>query len=227
MIRTALLVTLINSAIASAQPPTGSITGTIRYTGVVPPNTRIMTTDGNTIMHNDIVVHPKTKGLRDVIVLLEWKEKTAADAKAAPVLIDQKDMVFLPRVVTVHEGRKVRFENSDNCNHCVDARSVVEGNSFNVATQMGQPYEHRFKAQKNPIPIGCILHNWMRAHVLVVPHPYHAVTAADGRFTVASVPVGKHTLHLIHPDTNHRETIAVEVHKDRAAEVSVEWKKVK
>lgn len=224
---TALALLIFVDSVIAQSPTTGSIAGTIRYLGEVPPNRRIMTTDGNTIVHNDVVVHAKTKGLRDVIVLLDWKEKVTADPKAKPVVIDQRDMLFIPRVVTVQEGRKVRLENSDNCNHCVDARSILQENTFNVATPMGQPYEHLFKAQKNPIPLGCALHGWMKAYVLVAPHPYHATTDADGKFKIADVPAGKHTLQLIHPDTNYRESIAVEVQAGKTAEAMVEWKTLK
>jgi plastocyanin len=224
----ALLLLLLTVAPAAAQSPaTGTITGTVRYLGVVPPSQRIALTDGQILLHNDVVVDPKSKGLRDVIAVLEWKAAIPADAKAAPVLIDQKDMIFVPRVATVQEGRKVRFENSDLYNHGVSAASIHAENTFNVTTPAGQPYEHKFKAQKNPIPIGCALHSWMRAHVLVVPHPYHSVTDAAGKFTIERVPAGKHALTLIHPDTNRRETVSLEVIGGKAAEVTVEWTKLK
>ena len=64
---------------------------------------------------------PNRRGLRDVAVMLDWKEKIPADANAKPVAIDQRDMQFWPRVVTVQEGRKVRFENNDLYNHAVSA----------------------------------------------------------------------------------------------------------
>lgn len=212
---------------AFAQGPTGAITGTIRYLGEIPASKRIMTTDGNVIVHNDVVVSPSSKGLRHVIILVDWQEKVPADAKAKPVVIDQRDMLFLPRVVTVQEGRAVRFENGDNCNHAVDATSVLRENTFNVTTPMGQPYEHKFKAQKNPIPIGCAIHSWMRAWVIVAPHPFHAVTDGDGKFTIESVPAGKRTLQFIHPDTNYRETREVAVAAGKTSAVTIEWKSLK
>ncbi len=208
-------------------PATGTIHGIVRFLGEVPPSKRIMTSDGGTIVHNDIVVQAKTKGLRDVIVVLDWKTKVPADAKAKPLSIDQRDMLFLPRAITVQEGRKVRFENNDICNHAVDAQSIHRENVFNVTTPPSQPFEFTFKAQKNPIPIGCAIHPWMRAWVLVVPHPYHAVTAADGRFKIEHVPVGKQALLLIHPDTNYRESVHVEVQAGKIVEVSRDWKSLK
>jgi len=226
---TLIVLTLVicTHGVAAQAPEPGTIRGTIRYLGAVPAAQRVTLTDGQVILHNDIVVHPKAKGLRDVIVILDWKAKIAADAKAKPVLIDQRDMLFVPRVVTVQEGRKVRFENNDLYNHAVSAQSVHPENVFNVTTPSGQPFEHAFKAQKNPITIGCVLHSWMRAYVQVVPHPYHDVTNAEGQFRIAGVPAGKHTLQLIHPDTNFRASVQVEVSAGKTVEVPLEWKSLK
>jgi plastocyanin len=199
----------------------------VTYVGIVPPSQRVTLADGQVILHNDVVVHPKTKGLRDVAVVLDWKEKVAADKKVRPVLIDQRDQLFVPRVVTVQEGVKVRFENNDSFNHGVAASSILQENTFNITTPAGQPYEHPFKAQKNPIPIGCSLHSWMRAYVIVATHPYHAVTGADGKFKIEGVPAGKHTLRLVHPDTNHRATLEIEVRAGATAMATVEWKSLK
>ena len=211
-----------------SQPPlTGTVTGAIRYTGAIPPSQRIALTDGQTLLHNDVVVDAKTKGLRDVVVMLDWKEKAPLDPKAKPVVVDQRDLLFVPRVVTVQAGQKVRFENNDSFNHCVDAKSIHPENTFNVTTPAGQPYEHKFKAQKNPIPLGCALHSWMRAWVMVAEHPYHAVTDAKGAFRIDGIPAGKHKLLLIHPDTNYRDSITIEVLTSKTADVAVEWKSLK
>src|SRR5690349_7905725 len=56
---------------AAEPPPTGSITGTVRFTGKLPEPKTITTTDGATIKHNDLVVDGKTKGLRYVFAHLE------------------------------------------------------------------------------------------------------------------------------------------------------------
>lgn len=221
------LMALIGPPYSEDGPVTGTITGTIRYVGDVPPSKRVTLADGQVILHNDVVVHPKTKGLRHVAVVLDWNAKVPAEAKAKPVLIDQRDQLFVPRVVTVQEGVKVRFENSDSFNHGVSAESIHPENTFNITTPAGQSYEHLFKAQKNPISIGCALHSWMRAYVIVVPHPYHAVTDADGKFKIERVPAGKHVLLLTHPDTGHRATAAVEVTAGQTADFVVEWKELK
>jgi plastocyanin len=222
-----LLVSLAPLALLAADPPpaTGIVAGTVRFNGKVPPAKKITTTDGATIEHNDLIVEPKSKGLRYVFVLLDDAPAQAKVKKMEPVVVDQRDMIFVPRVVAVRHGQPVRFDNSDLCNHSVQAASTVAANQFNKFTAPNNPLEHVFELQKKPVVIGCALHGWMRAWVYVVPHPWFAVTGAEGRFRLADVPAGKHTLSFTHPDTGLQERKEVQVEKGQMTTVSVEWAK--
>jgi len=204
----------------------GAIRGVVRYTGTVPEPQRITTSDGSTVWHSDLVVDPKSKGLRHVASILEDAPAQPKLEKAKPVVVDQRDMIFLPRVVAVQHGQTVRFENNDLCNHSVMAASTVKANQFNVFVTAKQPHEHVFEPQKAPIQIGCSLHGWMRAWVYVVPHPWFAVSDTKGEFQIEGVPAGKYTLSLRHPDTGHQDRRPVEVTGGKTTEVKIEWEKV-
>ncbi|MCC7261086.1 MAG: DUF2012 domain-containing protein, partial [Candidatus Latescibacteria bacterium] len=41
-------------------------------------------------------------------------------------------------------------------------------------------------------------HPWMAGYVVVTPHPYFAVTAADGSFEIKDVPAGKYVVEVWH-----------------------------
>lgn len=225
----ALLGSLLAMAAAGPDSPQvnpGHVEGIVTFTGKVPPPQRIMTTDGGTVIHSDLVVHPKTKGLRFVVALLEDAPAQPKAAKGKAVLVDQRDMVFLPRVIAVQHGQVVRFENNDLGNHSVMASSTVPANQFNLFVTAGQPYEHAFEPQKHPVQIGCSLHSWMRAWVYVIPHPWLAVSDMEGKFKIERVPPGKHTLWLRHPDSGLQERRVVEVKAGKAEQIKVEWQKV-
>jgi plastocyanin len=226
MFRWALIILVHLHAVGQAAEIPGQIAGTVRYTGVVPPPTRITTTDGGVIMHRDLIVDPRTQGLHHVVATLENAPAQPKNHGAKPVLIDQRDMLFLPRVIGIRHGTPVVFENNDICNHNVMAVSTVPANQINVFVTQGKPFEHVFEAHKHPISIGCSLHPWMRAWVFVVPHPWIAVTNERGEFRLSDVPPGKYNLLLRHPDAGHLERHPVEVEAGKRIDLKIEWKKI-
>src|SRR5262249_17307663 len=94
-------------ALPTGDADTGTISGNVRYTGELPPVKKILTTDGATILHHDLVVDAKTKGLCFVLATLDATAQPKLK-KAKPVLVDQRDMVFLPRVVAVRASGPLR-----------------------------------------------------------------------------------------------------------------------
>jgi plastocyanin len=225
------LVGILPCAMADAPPPkastSGTVAGVVRFTGKVPDPTTITVSDGTTIKHSDLVVDAKTKGLRDVMVMLEDAPAQPKLKDAKPVRVDQVGWVFKPRVVAVQHGQGVRFDNSDSVNHSVMASSTVKENEFNAVAGPGMPLTRVFEPQKPPVLIGCSLHPWMRAWVYVVRHPWFAISNAQGDFRVENVPPGKYTLLLVHPDTNLRERRTIEVQPGKTVQLSVEWSKLK
>lgn len=220
------LLLLFPSSAAARAEDMGAIAGVIRFTGAVPAPREIMTTDAVTIRHTDLVVEPNSKGLRDVVVIVEDAPAQPRAKDAEPVLVDQRQMIFIPRVVAVRHGQLVRFENNDGSNHSVLAVSTNRANQLNTIAAPGRPVEHRFEAQKLPVPIGCVLHPWMRAWVYVVPHPWFAVSDEQGRFKITGVPAGEYTVALHHADTGLCARCKVKVAAGNTRELNIVWKEV-
>jgi plastocyanin len=218
-----LIVALICSSTHAGDKNTGTITGVIRHTGAVPPPRKVMATDGSPIEVRDLWVDAKSRGLRDVVVMLEDAERQPAIKDAKPILMDQRDMIFIPHVIAVQAGQAVVFGNNDLSNHSVMAVSPVPVDQFNIFVLPDKPIKHTFTAQKAPVLIGCSLHAWMRAWIYVVPHPWFAVTGDQGRFTIANVPPGNYTLWLRHADTSTQYRHKLEVKANGQAEVEIDW----
>jgi hypothetical protein len=45
----------------------------------------------------------------------------------------------------------------------------------------------------------------MRSYINVVDHPFFAVTAADGSFTIKGLPPGTYTIEAIHESLGNKE----------------------
>jgi hypothetical protein len=61
----------------------------------------------------------------------------------------------------------------------------------------------------------------MGAWIVVVDHPYHAVTGGDGGFVIENVPEGTYTLEIWH-ETLGSSTQTVTVAAGEVTDVSVE-----
>lgn len=219
----AVLGLIVAACGAEGPKKTGRIDGVVRYTGVVPAAKKLPTFDGF-ILQRDLTVDAGSKGLRDVVAALSDAPAQPKLGKAELAYVDQKDLVFVPRVVAVQHGRAVRFDNNDLCNHSVMAVSTVKGNSFNLFVAAGKPLDHVFEVQKHPVQIGCSLHSWMSARVYVFAHPWFAISDRAGGFTIKDVPPGKYTLWLRHPDTSLQEKRPVEVRAGETTRIEVTWR---
>lgn len=112
------------------------------------------------------------------------------------IVVDQKQMKFVPHVVAVEKGTTVEFLNSDPVGHNVYWPSI-SGNK-KLAHNLGTwPKGEKKPFQFNDLGVAsllCNVHPEMSGYVVVVATPYFAVTDKDGNFVIKDVPAGKYTL---------------------------------
>ncbi len=76
---------------------------------------------------------------------------------------------------------------------------------------------HTFTAKEVMVPFKCDVHGWMNAYVGVLDHPYFAVTDADGKFELKTLPPGTYTIEAWHEKlgtTTQSVTIGAKETKD-------------
>jgi hypothetical protein len=204
----ALLLTLSASPAARSAEGWGTITGRIVWDGPVPEREKI-DVKGNKdclakgdVLSEELLVNPKNKGVQNVIVwLVDATDAKKAlpihpslkDAKLPPVEIDQPCCQFIPRVVALRQGQELVFKNSASFAHNTNVHGGAKGPNFNVTLPPGARKKvdaEELPARPTPIMIECNIHGWMKAWVRVLPHPYFAVTDADGKFTIKDAPAG-------------------------------------
>ena len=115
-----------------------------------------------------------------------------------PVVFDQQQCRYVPRVVGVQVGQPLEIRNSDPLLHNVRAEGAI-----NQTFDLGQPIQgmkttRTFTTREVMVPVKCQVHNWMRGYVGVLEHPYFAVTDANGRFSIANLPPGTYTVEAWH-----------------------------
>ena len=106
----------------------------------------------------------------------------------------QRGCVYSPRVVGIRVGQALRLVNADTLLHNLHGVST-KNNGFNeTQPQSGSVNNFVMKAPETMLHVTCDVHSWMSAWVGVEPHPYFAVSGADGSFTIANVPAGRRTI---------------------------------
>ncbi len=208
-----------------AQAPNGdwiTVKGQVVMTKAPEPRKVDVTTDKQhclskgPLVYEDIIVNPKSHGVKNVIVWLRPATKDRKDpfpqdkihpglAKAAPktIEIDQPCCQFVPRVVAARAGDVIEFKNSAPVNHNINFSA--DDNEFNVnLPPNGDKKTNPLKAQSSPVTFKCDIHPWMAGRARVFDHPYFAVTDADGKFEIKLVPKGNWNIVYWHEDGFHK-----------------------
>jgi plastocyanin len=102
--------------------------------------------------------------------------------------VDQKNLMFIPRVLAVPVGSTVAFKNSDKVNHNIFSADVC--NKFNLGTyNPGMSRDVKFD-KPCVVNLLCNVHSEMSGYVVAVNSNYYDVTDATGKFSIANVPAG-------------------------------------
>ncbi|MBI2511401.1 MAG: methylamine utilization protein [Opitutae bacterium] len=113
-----------------------------------------------------------------------------------PVEIVQKDQEYMPYVTAVRVGTQAVFPNHDTVQHHI--YSLSKAKRFEKPLYAPGSREAVLFDQPGVVTLGCNIHDWMLAYVVVLPTPYFAKTDASGTARIA-VPAGSYRIEVWHP----------------------------
>lgn len=142
------------------------------------------------------VVGPDGKGIAEAVVFVNDPDSSPAAPGVSSVEMDQINKTFVPGVLPVVVGTRVSFPNRDRIHHHVYSFSRTK--TFELPLYRGEDAAPVLFDKVGVVKVGCNIHDWMSGIILVLPTALYAVTDADGRFTLADVPAGAHTLAAWH-----------------------------
>jgi hypothetical protein len=204
--RPAARVVVTTVQAAAAKP--GFLEGVVRLDGTPPARREITPIRADRLcgaLHAEPVLTRTylvgaDRGLANVVVsLVALPAGIPFTAPTESPLLDQVGCIYEPMVTSLMTNQPVRIRNSDPFMHNVNAQARVNrGFNFAQATQ-GQVNEKAFPEPESPLKLICNVHPWMSAYLHVFPHPFHAVTDADGRWHFAQpLPPGRYELRFLH-----------------------------
>jgi len=180
------------------------------------PDERLVVGDGN--------------GVANVFIYLPKAPKGSAkmEPPADPFLFDQKNCRFLPHAVVIPVGQTVKVLSDDSVahnTHTYPAKNDAVNSGVAPGDREGKLSFAYRKAEAAPLSVKCDYHTWMTAWHLPVDHPYAAVTDANGSFSIAELPAGKHTFVVWHEavDGNFVERkLVVDVKSGETTELQID-----
>ena len=192
----------------------GTITGKISFTGAAPDAKKIdtsadaaCTSKSPNLMTEDWAV--KDGKLANTFVYI--KDGTLADnskigdyaftTPSAAVVLDQNGCHYKPHVLGVMVNQDISITNSDPTTHNIHFMPKNNPDWNHIQINSAPPMTNKLPhVEVSPalVPVKCNQHPWMKSYVGVLKHPFFAVSAEDGSFTIKGLPPGKYTVVAWH-----------------------------
>jgi hypothetical protein len=189
----------------------GSISGTIAYNGAAPAPKKIDTSADPVCGQKDPNLSTEDNKVTDgklANVFIYVKDGAATDGTkigdytwatpASAVTLDQSGCHYKPHVLGVMTNQKISITNSDPTQHNIHPTPKNNPEWNQTQPNGAPPIEKSFARAEILVPVKCNQHPWMKAYVGVSKHPFFAVSADDGSFTIKGVPPGTYTVAAWH-----------------------------
>jgi hypothetical protein len=210
----------------------GTVAGAITYNGTPPAPKKIDTSADpvcGTANPNLSTEESAVKDGKLANVFVYIKDGTTADGTkvgdytfttpSEAVTLDQKGCHYVPHVIGLQTNQKLRITNSDPTQHNIHPTPKSNPEWNQTQPNGAPPIEKSFARAEVLVPVKCNQHPWMKSYIGVLKHPFFAVSAEDGSYTIKGVPPGTYTVVAWHEGgaTGTEKTMSVTVPAKGAA----------
>jgi hypothetical protein len=183
----------------------GTISGTVKWSGPEPrgldvpvnKDPEICDPDSHkTINMERLVIGPDGGVANTIVYIRNISQGKAMNLPAPRRSLDQKHCRYEPHILLVPRTAEIAMKSSDAVLHTVHMDGAA---SFNVPFPFPDRVITRNMDTPGLVNLRCNGgHVWMNAEMMVVPHPYYAVTDLNGRFELTDVPPGDYEVVAWH-----------------------------
>ena len=183
----------------------GSITGTVKWSGPIPSgldvpinkDPEICDPESRKNVNLERLILGSDGGVANTVVFLKnissGKKMNISEARRS---LDQKHCRYEPHILLVPQTAVLQMKSSDHVLHTVHMDGAA---TFNLPFPFTDRVITRNMNTPGLVNLRCNGgHVWMNAEMMVVPHPYYAVTDQNGRFELADIPPGNYEIVAWH-----------------------------
>jgi len=182
-----------------------TISGTVKWSGPVPRQLAVPVNKDPQICDPDskktadlerLIVGPEAGVANTIVYLKAISAGKALDLPEQRRHLDQKHCHYIPHILLVPENAVLSMQSSDATLHTIHMDGAA---SFNLPFPFVNRVTERTMSTPGLVHLRCNGgHVWMNAEMMVVPHPYYAVTDESGRFELTNVPPGTYQIVAWH-----------------------------
>jgi hypothetical protein len=183
----------------------GTINGTVRWKGPIPKIPRLPITKNSDVCDPDSLKSRDLERLlidsdggvaNTVVYLKDIAKGKVMDLPDVRQHLDQKNCRYVPHILLVPQGGALQIRSSDPVLHTVHMAGAAANNIPFPFQNQDIPVSMR---RSGVVDLKCNAgHVWMNAEILVVKHPYYAVTDQHGFFRLNDVPAGDYEIEAWH-----------------------------
>jgi len=205
----------------------GSIEGVVEFAGATAPKDPMLKLSsetkycGTSLPAEKYVI--KDKKIANVVVYIT-DIKAGKAIPAEPLTITNIKCAFSPHVAVGYKGGKLTQKNDDPIFHNI--HTYLNGKTmFNI----GLP--EKGSSVTKPLPrdglmeVTCDSHPWMHGFIIILDHPYGAVSKENGEFEIKDIPAGTYTIEAWHEALGKVKVANVKVESGKATRIKIEYKK--
>ncbi len=203
----------------------GVISGTVKFVGAVPAPRSVSVSEDIGTCGTEREIHGlrvgENRGLMHAVVsLIGITAGARIEPTQTPPTLDQRGCAFEPHILLAPVTEVVEILNNDPITHNIHTVAFANRPINRAQPSAVKKIDVSFMVAEK-VRVRCDMHEWMGGWIVVIDHPYHAVTDAAGGFVLENVPPGTYTLEVWH-ETLGAVTREVTVTAGQDSEVDVE-----
>jgi hypothetical protein len=186
-------------------PNGGQISGLVKWTGSKPRDLEMVVNKDNQVCDPEnhkyvnlerLIIGPDGGVANTVVFLKEISSGKSWNLPAVRRTLDQRHCRYEPHILLVPQNQTLTMRTSDPVLHTVHMDGA---STLNLPFPIVNQSISREMQTSGLVNLHCNGgHAWMNAEMMVVPHPYYAVTDETGRFELDDVPPGHYEVIAWH-----------------------------